>query len=121
MRIVDHEDLPKWVHDLYAKQTPRFVPGLWTVDDQGDYHMWSTLGSFHKRTAEGNDRKMPKGVDPKDIVDWYSLPTRIKGSYRTDAEMHHLKSLTWVKGSNTTYFAYGRDGRYAGMWETEGE
>lgn len=117
MRIVDVNDLPQWVKDLRANQpTPRFMPGLWTVDEQGDYHMWSTLGSFHRCDLKG---KAPKGVDPDDVVDWYDLPAWIKGSYSTEAEMLRLQALTWVKGSESTYFAYDEKGKYIGIWERE--
>lgn len=117
MRIVDVNDLPQWVKDLERETPTRWTPMLWTVDEQGDYHAWHTSGSFHRRDLK--TRKTPTGVDPADVVDWYSLPTWIKGSYSSDDEMNRLKSYTWVKGSESTYFAYEPNGRYAGIWERE--
>jgi hypothetical protein len=74
------------------------------------------MTSFHRRDLKG---KAPRGVDPAAVVDWYDLPTWIKGSYRNDAEMRRLQALTWVKGTESTWFAYEPNGRYAGMWERE--
>lgn len=119
MKIVDPENLPKWVRDLYAEQPTRFLPGLWTIDDSGDYHMWSTLGSFHKLELEG--KTLPGGIKPADVVDWYALPSWVKGSYSSEAEMERLQSYTWVRGnlSGTEYHAYEPNGRYAGKWARE--
>lgn len=115
-RLVAHENLPRFVRGL-AEDHPELTDRIeyrWTVDDQGAYTSWKRVSSYVPLKP-----KLPPNIDPADVIDWYALPSWVKGSYRTEDEMRRLQSLTWVKGSESTYFAYEPNGRYAGMWERE--
>ncbi|AZS06762.1 hypothetical protein HOU95_gp045 [Streptomyces phage Hiyaa] len=61
----------------------------------------------------------PEEEEEPPTVDWYDLPTWVKGSYRTNAEMDTLKSYTWRKTGEDEFQAYDLQGRYVGLWARE--
>lgn len=125
-RLITWDQVPAWVRpaETDPSQSPQLralMKVLWTtstVNDNVLYAYWPD-GTFMAQWERKHNVTLPKDVDPTSVVTWYDLPTWIKGSYRTDAEMRHLQALTWVKGSESTYFGYEANGRYAGMWERE--
>lgn len=120
---IQFRNVPEWVKAMISPDDPegRDPDGFfWTVTDSGVFEAWKRpempSSMYHPRTP-----KLPEGVDQNDVVNWYSLPSWVKGSYRSDAEMHRLKSFTWVRlgGAEELYDAYTREGEYAGRWGRE--
>lgn len=55
-------------------------------------------------------------------VDWYDLPTWIKGAYRNDKEMWALKRSKWTTSAASTleyYYQYCSEGIYRRQWSRE--
>jgi hypothetical protein len=114
-RIVAAENLPRWVrNEMETHRVPLGHVSMWTVDANGVYEAWRPTAIFKPKAP-----KLPDHVDPDRVVDWYALPSWVKGSYRTEAEMRRLQSFTWVNQGCDAYRAYTPDGEDAGLWARE--
>lgn len=117
---IQYKNIPEWVKAMCADDPEGQNPDgfFWTVTDSGVFEAWARpempTSTYHPRSP-----KLPKGVEPNDVVNWYSLPSWVKGSYRSEAEMRHLQSLTWVRKAEDSYVGYTREGEYAGTWGRE--
>ena len=122
-KVVTFDQVPEWVKAACRNDPEGTNPDgfFWTLTESGVYEAWprSEMPSsiYHPRTP-----KLPEGVDPAGVVDWYDLPVWVKGSYRSDAELQRLKSFTWVRTSADRYDAYTPEGeQYTGPWVWERE
>lgn len=115
MRIVNPEEVPSGIVSLFREHPEQI--DAWAIDEEtGTYWTLKKVSSYGIAHIQP---KVPKGVDPKDVVSWYDLPTWIKGSYRSEDHLRALKSRVWVRGNLTTYFAYTAGGQYLQMYEQE--
>ena len=120
---IQFKNVPEWVKAMIRPTDPEGMNPdgfFWTVTDSGVFEAWqrpeAPLSTYHPLAP-----KLPEGVSQNDVIDWYAFPSWVKGSYRSDAEMHRLKSFTWVRlgGPEEVYDAYTREGEYAGRWGCE--
>lgn len=57
-------------------------------------------------------------------VDWYDLPTWVKGSYSNEKQLTQLKSFKWTQSNASTtdneiYYSYTAEGAYLQQWSRE--
>lgn len=119
-KMVEFEQLPEWVRDMAQNEPEGSNPEgfFWTLTDSGVYEAWARpivpTSTYHPRLS-----KLPPGVERANVVNWYDLPTWVKGNYGSEAELQRLKSFTWVRADQDRYNAYTPEGEYAGPWVRE--